>query len=369
MVDEKALVQGDKPKRRMSSPSADLIHSHKIKSVDDPGGTREAEINKLAKRLARLNSERDSARILFLREKLVSSAMSFFYVTGDNVETREDGVTHQGHYSQVDELFVDVLMKVVDAYDPEKGLFTHMLKNRYRYARLDAAMAAAAEDTALGGSKEGSPLSLDEKAWRDGDGSATVADTKHPNIATNAIIADDILLDDDLSSKALSLIGDKSRDDLTDEALLLKVISLITGFLGKSGKAANETRKLYTKMFFSETLTRVVKTRGEGELGGLERQQKGLFNAVEIGFQDSYTQTPCRTILQLWRTGFVEGVPAITLVFNDDPRKEDLPQDYSWTLPASIFVSYLKGLGKAASDQLVSQQRGHYEKLLESLST
>lgn len=365
MTDENGIAQGNKDRPRTSSPSADLIHSHKIRSVDDPSGTKEAEINKLAKRLARLNPEKDSARILFLREKLVSSAMSYFYITGDNVETREDGVTHQGHYTQVDELFIDVLMKVVDAYDPGKGLFTHMLRNKYRYARLDAAIAAAAEDTALGGGEEGSPLSLDEKAWHDGDGSATVADVAGTKLSS---VDDGSLLNCDPSPQETNSINSESSDDLADEALLLNVISLITGFLGKSGKAANETRKLYTKMFFSETLTRIVKTRGVGELGGLERQQKGLFNAVEIGFQDSYTQTPCRTILQLWLTGFVEGIPTISMVLNDDPRKEDLPQDYSWTLPANIFIAYLKGLGKAASDQLVSQQRSHYERLLESLS-
>ena len=346
MVSEKDAAQQSRPKPRTSSPSADLIHSHKIRNVSDPDGAREAEINKLAKKVARLNPERDAARILFLREKLVSSAMAFFFVTGDNVETREDGVTHQGHYAQVDELFIDVLMKVLSSYDPDKGLFTHMLKNRYKYARLDAAMAAAAEDTALGGSEEGSPLSLDEKAWRDGDGSTTIADiagAEPPRVFD----------------------GD---DDLADEALLLNVISLITGFLGKSGKAANETRKLYTKMFFSETLTRIVKTRGEGELGGLERQQKGLFNAVEIGFQDSYTASPCRSIHELWLASLVEGIPSVSVILNDDPRKDDRPQDYSWTLPASVFIAYLKGLGKAASDQLVSQQRSHYEELLDSLS-
>ncbi len=261
-----------------------MIHSHKIRNLSDPYGAREAEINKLAIKLAKLNPERDTARILFLREKLVSSAMSFFFITGDNVEAREDGVTHQGHYAQVDELFIDVLMKVLNAYDPDKGLFTHMLKNRYKYARLDAAMAAAAEDTALGGSEEGSPPSLDEKAWRDGDGTTTVADVA--------------------GAEPSHIIG--GDDDLADEALLLNVISLITSFLGKSGKAANETRKLYTKTFFSETLTRIVKTRGEGELGGLERQQKGLFSSVEIGFQDSYTASPCRSIHELWLVGFAE---------------------------------------------------------------
>ena len=346
MVSEKDAVQASRPKPRTSSPSADLIHSHKIRNISDPYGAREAEINKLAKKLAKLNPERDTARILFLREKLVSSAMSFFFITGDNVEAREDGVTHQGHYAQVDELFIDVLMKVLNAYDPDKGLFTHMLKNRYKYARLDAAMAAAAEDTALGGSEEGSPLSLDEKAWRDGDGTTTVADVA--------------------GAEPSHIIG--GDDDLADEALLLNVISLITSFLGKSGKAANETRKLYTKMFFSETLTRIVKTRGEGELGGLERQQKGLFSSVEIGFQDSYTASPCRSIHELWLVGFVEGVPAISMVLNDDPGKDDRPQDYSWTLPASVFIAYLKSLGRAASDQLVSQQRGNYEELLDSLS-
>ena len=346
MASETDTTQSGKPKPRISSPSADLIHSHKIRSVNDPGGTREAEINKLAKKIARLDPERDSARIFFLREKLVSSAMSFFFVTGDNVETREDSVTHQGHYAQVDELFIDVLLKVLDTYNPDKGLFTHMLKKKYKYARLDAATAAAQEDTALGGSAEGAPQSLDEKAWRDGDDSATVADVT--------------------SAESPSIVG--VDDDHADEALLLNVISLITGFLGKSGKAANETRKLYTKMFFSETLTRIVKTRGEGELGGLERQQKGLFNAVEMGFQDSYTSSPCRSIHQLWMTDFVDGIPPITMVLNDDPKKEDRQQDYSWTLPATVFVSYLKKLGRAASDQLVSQQRGHYEELLESLS-
>lgn len=71
----------------------------------------------------------------------------------------------------------------------------------------------------------------------------------------------------------------------------------------------------------------------------------------------------------IWLVGFVEGVPAISMVLNDDPGKDDRPQDYSWTLPASVFIAYLKSLGRAASDQLVSQQRGRYVAILAQSSS
>ena len=172
---------------------------------------------------------------------------------------------------------------------------------------------------------------------------------------------------------AIAGVGDNEafalRADAIDNAILLKTISLISGFLGKSGRAANDTRKLYTRMFFSETLTRVTKVSTEGELAPLQKNEKELLGAVELPFQDTYTAEDCRTIMELWSVDFAEGVPPIRRPLNDRVDKLDESPDYSWTLPATVFISYLKLQGMAASNALVSQQRSHYDELMHALKS
>ena len=383
-MEETAATNKDARGRRKSSPAAAIAYSRRIHNVNDPDGLAEDEINKLAKRLDRARSSGSVAQQLALKEKLVSKCMRFFYITGQNVSVRADGVKHEGSYAQVDGIFIETLVKAVNDYDASRGVFTHMLRFVYSRKVEDAAYRAAREDTVYGGGDDSAPISLDAQARRNDDDSTTIGDlvSSHED-AENSDMSVDTCWDEadereivgavDALEETGYLEGDDIEShlgdaaDAVDDVILLKTISLITGFLGKSGRAANDARKLYTRMFFSETLTRMTKVRVEGELGPLRRREKGLFGAVELPFQDSYTIARCRTISQLWESDFVDGVPELRRPYNDDPAKRDVAPDYGWTLPGAVFISYLESIGRAASDPLVSQQRSHYEKLLQAL--
>ena len=385
-MEETTATNKDARGRRKSSPAATVVYSRRIHNVNDPDGLAEDEINKLARRLDRARSSGAVAQQLALKEKLVSKCMRFFYITGQNVSARADGVKHEGSYAQVDGVFIEILAKAVNDYDASKGVFTHMLRFVYSRKVEDAAYKAAREDTVYGGGDDSAPISLDAQARRNDDDSTTVGDlVPSPEDAGDQNTPIDSCWDEVdereivSSVDALEESGSLQNDDIeshlgdvadaVDDVILLKIISLITGFLGKSGRAANDVRKLYTRMFFSETLTRITKVRVEGELDPLRRREKGLFGAVELPFQDSYTVTQCRTIPQLWESDFIDGVPEVRKPYCDDPSKRDVAPDYGWTLPGAVFVSYLESIGRPASDPLVSQQRSHYEKLLQALKS
>ncbi len=394
VMDAAATTNKDARGRRKSSPSANMIYSRKIHNINDPNGVTENEINKLARKMVRARLSGSDAQQLALKEKLVTKCMKFFFITGQNVASRSDGVKHEGDYAQVDGIFIEALIKAADNYDASKGTFTHMLRFVYSRKVQDAAYKAAREDTVFGGGDDSAPISLDASARRNGDGSTTVGDlisfpeyvddldspseeAKGYDTSIGSYWDDadeqEIVSAVDMLEEAGSLKGYDIEShlencaDAIDDVILLKTISLITSFLGKSGRSANDARKLYTRMFFSETLTRITKIRVEGELEPLSRREKMLFGTVELPFQDSYTIMKCRTILQLWETGFVDIVPDVRRTYNDDPSKNDVDSDYGWTLPGTVFISYLESIGRPASAPLISQQRSHYQKLLQAL--
>lgn len=372
--------------RRKTSPAANEFYSRKILPVDDPDGSKEAEINRIAKRLCRARAVGAVSQELALKGKLVEKCMRFYYVVGDNVADYGDGIMHEGHYAHVDEIFMDALLYCVERYRAIKP-FTHMLMNQFANLRVTSAYDAAREDSVYGGSKTSAPIYLDAPVRENDDKTTTVGDMvktyddagydeaasekeeaqaeedfRKIVDAVDALEKEDRLLDKEADEVLV-----RQNDDSIDDAILVKTLSLITGFLGKTGKAANDTRKLYTRMFFSETLTRVTKLRTEGELAPLTRQEKGLFGAVELPFQDTYTAERCRTIVQLWMVEFIDGIrPARRQITDKDDRVE-YTFNYNWTLPGAVYIKYLKSLGMAASDQLVSQQRTKYEELLSAL--
>lgn len=376
--------------RRKSSPAANEFYARKILQVDDPDGSLEDEINRIAKRYGKAKAAGAISQEIALKERLVAKCMRFYFITGPNVGTREDGVLHEGDYAQVDDIFIDALLKTIDSHDASIGLFTHQLANKYAMMRTDAAYKAARQDTEYGGSITSAPIMLDAPARRNDDGKSTTVgdlvavcvDAEHSGETDESFsqqereedLRETVDATDALEEEgAIAYIdGGEAfavQADAIDNAILLKTISLISGFLGKSGRAANDTRKLYTRMFFSETLTRVTKVSTEGELAPLQKNEKELLGAVELPFQDTYTAERCRTIMELWAVDFVEGVPQIKRPLNDRVDKLDEPPDYGWNLPAKVFVAYLESLGTAASDALVSQQRSHYDKLLHALKS
>lgn len=374
--------------RRKTSPAANEYYSRKIRTVSDPDGSKEAEINRIAKRLCRARASGSVSQELTLKGRLVEKCMRFYYVIGDNVADFGDGILHEGHYAHVDEIFIDALLYCVGRYDAIEP-FTHMLANKFANLRATSAYNAAREDSVYGGSKTSAPIYLDALIRQNDDKTTTVGDMVRVYDseeyveavseeesrqaeedlrvivdAVDALEKEDCLLDKEVSDVLVC-----QNDDFKDDAILVKTLSLITGFLGKSGKAANDTRKLYTRMFFSETLTRITKLRTEGELAPFARQERCLFGAVELPFQDSYTIEPCRTIVQLWMAEFVNGIRSPRRLMTDKDDRVEKTFNYDWTLPGIVYIKYLKSIGMAASDALVSQQRAHYEELLSALRT
>lgn len=360
--------------RRKSSPSASQFYSRRIHNIDDPDGALEEEINRLAKRFVRTKAAGNLSRSIMLRERLATKCLRFFYITGDNVLEREDGILHEGGFAQVDDIFLEAVTQVIDKYDSSRGEFTHMLRSKFKYKKDDAAFAAAREDTIFGGGTQGAPISLDAQIRRnDGDSTALSDGYIEAGVGARWREADGQglvnmveALEEEGELQGKGPVAIEPVESFED-VVLLELISLIDDFMGRAGRAANDTRKLYTRMFFSETLTRVTKLRTIGEIPPLERRERQLLKAVELPFQDSYTAEACRTIMQLWKTPLAAGIKEPLRPLNDDPGKSDISPDYAWTLPASVYLSYLRGTGRAASDVLVSQQRGHYEDLLASL--
>lgn len=405
MDSENASSNLDARGRRKSSPSASQLYSHKIHNIPDPEGAFEDEINKLARQFSRAKRTGNISRTITLRERITAKCLKFFYITGSNVSTRSDFANSllesntgsqyskesteklyqtESSIPQVDDFFIDALLDTLERYNSTEGVFTHMLRNKFGFKRLDAAYKAARMDTAFGGSNEGAPISLDAPVRQNDDGTLTFGDQvgevdEEYGEGSNTRIDDEDGWSTTGAIEAFeergmlngnapmaSLVGMGSESDVI---LLTETISLITKFLESTGRAANDTRKLYTRMFFSETLTRITKLRDDDELPSLQRREKMLFGAVELPFQDTYTLSACRTIRELWLADFVEDVPPITRAVEDKEYGERIEYVYDWSLPATFYMDYLRSLGRPASDALVSQQRSNYEGLLSALGT
>lgn len=356
----------DKRGRRTSSPSADLIYNKKLHNVPDSDGALEREINRIAKRYATLSREKDLARWLSLRERLVSKCFNFFYVSGPNVSVREDGVKHLGSYAQVDELFQDAILKVLDRYDASKWQFTHMLRRQFANTRFGAAYEAAKYDTRYGGGKDGEPISLQDDSWSAGDGGVSVDQRlgQEDGELQRLLNGDAPASSSENRVTPMAGVDNLTADEKAEELILLELLNLVAAFLGKTGKSANQTRKTYTCMFFSETLAKAVKTRTRGELGAFSAQEKRLFRVANLSFQDTYTCVPCRTIAELHEVEFVEGVPPLGPALRNDAGKWIELPNFKWAVPASFYIGYLESIGMHSSGPLVSQQRKKYEQLL-----
>ena len=146
---------------------------------------------------------------------------------------------------------------------------------------------------------------------------------------------------------------------------LTEMVDLITRFLESSGKQANITRKFYFRLFFTEFVTRTTKTRSEYDLDDLLAEENRVFKTVDLPFQDTYTKNICRTIQELWDTDFVEGVPPIPRAIGCDDSESS--KYFDWRVPTPFYLRYIKDNDYPASGALLSQQRGHYRKLIQEL--
>ena len=374
--------EGNQEQSTKWSRSASIIFNAKIRNISDPNGEREAEINRIAKSMARAQHAGNDARYRSLRLRLVEKCMRFFFVVGQNVSTFDDNGTHFGGFVQINDLFLQVLQEQIEHYRFESTTpFTHSLRARFKSRRSDAARKQTREDEAFGGGEGREPIRLEDTVRKNDDGSTTLEnyigeeeDFSHlyndpsweEEDARQALTTEEAIEESGSQAENSSAEQRAAQSEIAEDKLLVEILSLIVGFYESTGRKSNEERKQYTRMFFSETLTKTTKLRGEGELAPLIRHEKSLFDSVELPFQDYYTLSRCRTIRELWDVGFIDGIKEVRTP-NDDPDSPFVTPNFKWRIPAKVYIAYMNTQGKSVSDAAISYQRSHYEKLLSAL--
>lgn len=164
-------------------------------------------------------------------------------------------------YDDTSEAFLDALLEACEKYDKEKGLFSHYLKYLLARRHTDAyrkqqrhAPDAESLDTAI---SDDNSLTLEE------------------------VLADPYGNDPGQISRL-----DGKLADLTAQIL---------NFAERhTGKSANEARRCWFRMFYTEDMTLVAK---EGRPSLLH--ERDAFSAMELDYLDYYMLHPCRKMAEL----------------------------------------------------------------------
>lgn len=310
----------------------DNAYQHRI---DDTGElAAERRINRLAKRLYRLNAERDAARIISYREEICCLVSQFFFIRG----------TESDELSVQDDAFVSALTYALKkAAESDEYPFTYTLRMKYKFARSDegeAEQRAKAEHDLL-----------DESA---GDHAAFSNGQEVRNSSSHKVVDIEALQDRHLAAA----LGH-------DRISYVECMSQTVEFLDSLKDSASASSRFWTPLFYTETLTRVCKGGGCSSIASAPNQEKRLFKAANLRFLDSYADGACRDAKSLLDAPF-------NLEFDIDPivspeeRLEAGRASAVWNLPAAVYVAHCETTPKGAvTTAAVSQQRAKYESLRE----
>lgn len=167
-------------------------------------------------------------------------------------------------YDDASNVFLDALLEACEKYDAEKGPFSHYLK--YLLSRRNT------------------------DAYRKQQRHAPDADSL------------DAAFSDDNSLTLGEVIPDQSASDPGQinrlDGKLADLTAQILNFAERhTGKAANETRRCWFRMFYTEDMTLVSK---EGRPTLLH--ERDVFSAMELDYLDYYMLHPCREMVELAMT-------------------------------------------------------------------
>lgn len=290
---------------------------------DNGDESLEGRINRDAKRMAQARDRGDDERFLFLKEHVSVLCFRYFCIEGPN------------GFRGIDEELTSVLAKLLEEYDPGRAQFTHAVRRMYVLRRRDAAEKAgklAERERSLDECYEGDFLQ-NEKCWDNVDGSYRAG----------------------------------AESDEKEAAILISLLALITRFVERKDDKRFEARKKYTRLFFTETVVRIVKEQTTSDdCAPLCRCESAVFKAMSLSFLDEIMAALCRKILEIWETALSPGVPK----WDKAQMIYDGAIEYSpWVLPASFYKSYLLKIeGATISDAAISQQRKKYKELISQVS-
>ena len=285
----------------------------------------ERKLNRKANELKRLDGAKDAERIR--RLSIETKTLIFEVFAVGRMESAE----------KYDETFVKLACSALDSFNLSyRKPFSHYLRFLYSRRRLDPANKddqffhdAASFDELL----EADP-NVEKRVFRYdewADNSATPVDGANDSVAE--VIR---------------------RENETVEYEFARFLALIIAFLDHAPDKRDYTddRKLYTKLFFTEAITRLVKTRDdEDECEPFERHEREIMTSMELPFQDSYMADLCRTILEIWRTDLKPEYGVVE------------PGNYAWRLGNPVFQHYLEtAYNKTVSGAAITQQRGNFKR-------
>lgn len=141
---------------------------------------------------------------------------------------------------------------------------------------------------------------------------------------------DDCLTVEDLLT-ADTDVGGEAEGRVYVSSLLVEMTSLVLDFYGRhTGHAANEGRRMWYRLFFTEDVTYVCKDEPR-----LLKHPRDVFQAMDLGYLDYYMSAPCRTPDEVGRTAlkpYCQVVPG-----SDDERVTWLTAPF----PGDVSLFYL----------------------------
>ena len=246
--------------------------------------------------------DRKRARRLQMEKRMDEAARSYV-----SMEETGNEAARQALYLELFELWyrlfdntdksaLDAFEEALRRYQPEKGAFSHYLSFLMNRRKTDANRALKSRNIQI--------LSMDAPM---GEEDATLSD----------FIADP------------SAAKPEERAEW-DEALV-ELTALVLDFSERHrGKAGNETRRNWYRLFFTEDMTFAAKS-----VPLRLTHERDVFSAMKLAYLDYYMSAPCRDLASLLRTAlrpYGETVPERSGEEGETP----LP------IPADVCLNYLK---------------------------
>ena len=240
--------------------------------------TQEARLNQAAEQWARLDPEGNEAA----RQALYGEIFTLTFQL----------------YDQSGEMWVlDAFEEAMEKFDPERALFSHYFVHLLSKRKVDAHRYEQRHSPA--GISLETPTEEDEQSE----------------------------LKDFLEDTTIR----KPGDVLAFESSFLELTSMILNFTQcHTGKSANETRRNWYRMFYTEDMTHAVKSVEFHFL-----HERDMFAAMKQPYLDYYMSAPCTTGVQLRNTAlrpYGQVVPERA----GETRETPLP------IPADVSLSYLR---------------------------
>lgn len=299
----------------------------------------EMRLNRKARMYKRLDPVNDGEVARKLKAEVVELLLKVFYVRGIGVS------------GGIDETFASIMSDSLDKYDPSIGIpysgfvrFLHDRRKRNPLTKEDQFNY----DMLV---RYGSDFEAGDREELDG------LSSKRPHPEEWGL--GDAASGDASAAEDMSEVGVAQAEDAAMEAVFLNMLTLVVAFLEHAEDKRDFTprKKLYTRMFFTESVTRLVKSRTMfEECRPFQKHERDTFSTMELPFQDMYMAGLCRTICDIWQTALKDGFGSISA------------GAATWKLPADTFRDYVFAIeGEMISRPVVSEQRNNYKKLQSQL--